>query len=84
MTFKSSTNFQKLYLILCVVRMAKKGCQNVQNNFFSIEKLSAAILFSLLVKYERVNQIAEYLIFDGSLYNNKNYSDLVTDNINSV
>ena len=32
--------------------MTKKGCQNAQNKFFGIEKLSAAILISLQVGYE--------------------------------
>ena len=54
-TFKSSTNLQKLYLSLGVVRMANKGCQNAQNKIFAIEKLSAAILFSLLVGYELIS-----------------------------
>ena len=37
-TFKSSTNLQKLYLGLCVVRMAKKGWQNTQNKIFCDRK----------------------------------------------
>ena len=74
-TFKSSTNLQKLYLSLCVVHMAKKGCQNARNKIFCDRKTLAAILFSLLVGYElisyqqRANQITEYLISEGSLYN---------------
>ena len=52
MAFKLSTNLQKLYPGLCVVLMAKNGWQNTQNKIFAIEKLSAAILVSLLVGYE--------------------------------
>ena len=79
MTFQSITNLQKLYLSLCVVSMTKKD-QNAQTRFFAIEKLSAAILFFLLVIYElisyqqRANQITEYLISDGSPYNKYGYS----------
>ena len=48
--------------------MAKKGCQNALTKIFAIEKLSAAVLFSLLVGYElisyyyRANQITEYVL----------------------
>ena len=53
----------------------------LKTRFFAIEKLSPAILVSLLVGYELisykyigVNQITEYLISVGSLYNNYNYT----------
>ena len=80
MAFKSSTNLQKLYVNLCVARMAKKGGQKAQNKIFTMEKLSAGILFSLLVGYELINILlvasqSDYriLVIRCSLYNKRHY-----------
>ena len=47
-TFKSS-NLQKLYLSFCVVCIPRMAAKILKTRLLAIEKLSAAILFFLLV-----------------------------------